>query len=333
MQHMTSRAKRAQNSGNLKVLYLFFLFSVTMCAYYGLGPSHFPDYQNYVLISQGKHFNQYFFEVVSQYILTHDIFPFRFMNRVDALALIAQILFLLFLFFIVLKEKRIVSSTVIFASIFFPFLLTTALRAAPVYLAFFFWAHIWSENRVGLLKFSLMILLSGILFHDSGIVLAINLLATYPLLRFSIGERWIVRICILISLIIVNFGASGILSILSTETFELAGARSVYFLVENQSTFAKTAFMNLLVLVTYLYYRDPEVRAREKKVACVLLLVTSFLFAVAPVAAVRYAFFLFIFMFSTRHVAFIGLEKSSRNWIVLLPFYFSVFLIQLWALI
>lgn len=330
MQQMPSPTKRSTISGNLKLLYLFLIYSVTITTYYGLGPSSFPDYQNYVTISRGNQFDQYFFEVVSRYLLTHDILPFRIMNRADVLMLGVQILFLLFLLFIAWKKTKFVSSTVIFASIFFPFLLTTAMRGAPVYLAFFCLAHIWSENRIGLIKFTLLILLAGLLFHDSGVVLAINVLATYPLLKFSIQKRWIVRICIIISLILVNFDASGIFS---TEIFELAGARSVYFLVEDQRSFAKIAFMNLLILATYLYCRDPEVRVRDKKVASVLILTNSLLFIVAPVAAMRYSFYVLIFLFSTRHVALFGLEKNSRNGLMLLPFYFAIFFIQLRSLI
>ena len=147
---------------------LAFSIFATLSVFYLVGSSSFPDYENYLRLAKGIGFlvseHDYLFEWLSRFIL--GLSGISDTNKVELLAVLNQIVCVVFFVWIGLKSRsdRVYGALFVFCLFGFLFM-TTTLRASSAYLsisAFFLRGARFDFPGVGLLVFSMA-------WHDSAV--------------------------------------------------------------------------------------------------------------------------------------------------------------------
>lgn len=272
--------------------------------YYVLGGKSFPDYENYITISEKGGYlfspDEYFTEWgsrwwlknIGQVIGNHQI-------SIDILVLFIQIYYLVWL--LNNKDEKIDIAKLWITIFLGPLLLTTTIRATPVYLL----VYTLAASRVSIIKL-LMMFLFGLLFHDTALLAFFVYFMAYLIeknfkksIDFLMVSVWV------FSIFMIVFGN------LMTENFILIlkslniGVRDVYLKSIDSPSLLKIAYALFIAALSI-----PSINRKEKTLEDLFLIGLLFLgaitFAVSSTAAIR----IFIFAFG---VALIQLIKNSTE--------------------
>jgi hypothetical protein len=150
-------------------LILLLIFSITILIYYYVGPSNFPDYNNYIEIATGIGFED---ARIAEWI------PYAWFSIVNSLTSSPKLsvdlwvaMLHVFVFFLILKNKDGGESNAFLWILFIlgPLLLTTTVRASFAYFLSFL---LYISRRDGMIK-TLPTSLAMVSFHDSAILILI----------------------------------------------------------------------------------------------------------------------------------------------------------------
>lgn len=150
-------------------LLLLFIFTITIVIYYYIGPSNFPDYNNYIEIAsgigiEGARISEWipfaWFSIINS--LTHD-------PKLSVDLWVAMLHICVFSLIINNKDRSESNALLWIFFILGPLLLTTTVRASFAYFLSFL---LYISRRDGMIK-KLSISLAMISFHDSSILILI----------------------------------------------------------------------------------------------------------------------------------------------------------------
>ena len=240
-----------RRSANLHFANCVLICIFTVSAFWLVGPSRFPDYQNYLTLSQDSY--DYFFEFISGLILTTDFIAGDHEDRVIFFILLVQsCLVLSGLLLALVRPKYAFGLSLVFAY-YYPFLLTTGLRTALPYMMCGVFAVLLLNRRMP--GWALLVGCLSCFFHDSAIV---------PLLTMGVAALWpspreprrlyYISGCTIIASIFSSFSLINSVSVLP-EDLELIGRFSAYATNDLNSpeklVFLLTTWFMILTLVKF----------------------------------------------------------------------------------
>lgn len=167
-----------------------------------------------------------------------------------------------------------------------PLLLTTTLRATPAYLGVAYFIAAKKDKKIS----AILILLIGILSHDSALIVLMIMYFSYLLRNASFIFKWnslIIFTSALISLIGENYFTS-----LQVLFFQLdLGDRASYFSDASKISILKNFYWLFIGLVVYRAVSDKNEDWRAVFII-VSYVIFTFLFVINNVVAIRFALFL-----------------------------------------
>lgn len=294
---------------------IFILF--TLASYTTLGGDAFPDYENYITIAENRGWlfqeNEYFFEWISRGLLIYlPLLGFSPKSSVDVLAAVNQLVctaIFLWLMFSKEKEKN-VGATLLFSLIGF-LLLTTTIRAAPCYLAL----TVLACRNLKLDLFGLCILLFGLAWHDSFLILAAFVLLSGTIANTKALERALSNPLIHNAIYILS--ATALLfsnqlrdTILSLIGFD-AGIRAVYFDGDGAQSTIKLVYCMIAIIVCATTFNDAKVHIRNRILATMLSVGIAAFYIISGTAAVRFSMFAFCAFIPLRGVYAFNFERLA----------------------
>ena len=201
-------------------------FSVILIIYYVVGGDAFPDYSNYITISEKGGYlffeNEYFFEWISRFWLANvgsAIGDHKL--SIDIFAGLIQAIYFIWL----MKDSgdRRYELAKFWITIFLgPLLITTTLRGSPAYLAIF-WMVAASRSRLELMVAAL----AALGFHDSAILPIVVFVLARVFKRFDTRP---VRIFLLGTSVAVIVAGAAVIQLAVPLLLALGmGIRAVYF--------------------------------------------------------------------------------------------------------
>ncbi len=271
--------------------YIFTLWLIIIAIYYGVGGEAFPDYLNYVTISQKGGYlfyeDEYLAEWISRFWLSNvgQILGDHYLS-VDIFALIVQIAYLIWAFSG--KDKSVILVKFWVTVFMGPLLLTTTLRATIPYILFFqlFLGQITIKRIIvlGLLALS---------FHDSAMVPFFIAFMIHILFKESSSiNRKIAQLMYAASVLVVLAGeylAPTILPLLSSIGL---GIRDIYFIDFVPASGFKIAYASLIIIMTgIIFFHAPN--ERLVLIVISMLCASSVLFAISSTPAIRMYLFVF----------------------------------------
>jgi hypothetical protein len=270
-------------------LYSIAVYLIIIFIYYIVGGESFPDYLNYVTISEKGGYlffeNEYFAEWISRAWLAHagDVLSDHYLS-VDLFALGIQIFY--FIWLLIDKEKSIISAKFWITVFMGPLLLTTALRATVPYLCVFqFFFGKPTRGR--------WLLLGGLSvgFHDSALIPFI--LIANALLWVDVAKIRKLNILLWgLSLVIIYFGSYFVDIFISVISSIGVGIRDVYFLEYQSPSLAKFLYANLMLFLTCITLKT-SIDSRKVLMLMSVMFVSSLLFAIASTPAIRMYIYVF----------------------------------------
>jgi hypothetical protein len=256
--------------------------------YYLVGGELFPDYKNYITISENGGWlfdpNEYFFEWASRWWLRE--LPNYVPNviAVDLLAFAVQLIYVIWLIDTVNKAEIVGKYWITVLS--GPLLLTTTLRGTVAYLAAYLLVD--SKNR-SILKSSL-ILLMGLSFHDSFLIVALAYIISYPLSGF-LGRRFLISVYIF-SVFMIVFGGYLLGGLASLILILGIGIRDVYFSEVSGPSIIKIVYALFVAgLVFPIVWSKNNENQQSTLMIVLLFAASSILFGLSSTPAIRMLLF------------------------------------------
>jgi hypothetical protein len=276
--------------------YLSFLLVVlVLLIYYLIGGKEFPDYSNYLtIVKQGGYLfspNEYKAEWISRFILRNPngLFGSSF-DAVNFLVVTAQLSFFLFLFLVTRSKYVSWSGSFYFCLFSAPLLLTTAVRAAPVYLIMTY-LTIFSDKMK--FKWFLFWFFLALAFHDTAILIG-SILGVQKFFYSRIGKinlNRIIKLVLMLSLVLILMPEFFTDVVRSLSTFVDLGIRATYFEVTIERSFIKRLFMLFILICVFLsMYRTKVIHFFHFSVAAIYL-AASFGFVINEVVGIRMVLF------------------------------------------
>lgn len=241
-----------RRSANLHFTNCLLICIFTVSAFWLFGPSRFPDYHNYLSLSQNSY--DYFFEFISALILTTDLIAGDHEDRLTFFILLVQgCMVFSGLLLALVRPKYAFGLSLVFAY-YYPFLLTTGLRTALPYMMCGVFA-VLLLNR-GMPGWAILVSCLSCFLHDSSIA---------PLFTMCVAALWTssqeprhlyyISGCTIIASIFSSFILIDLVSALP-EDLELIGRFSAYATSDLNSP-AKLAFLLVtwLIIVTSVKFK------------------------------------------------------------------------------
>lgn len=281
-------------------------------SYYILGGESFPDYKAYINIAYNDFGGEgwYFSEFLTRYILYNDVM--FGLNRVDQLTLFVQLFFILITLALIIADNKNTYMVLVFVSFFSPLLMTTVLRASPLYVLFFFMSAVYFKEKL-LMRHIILLALLGSLFHDSFFVISLTLFVVYLFcftkVKFSNVFFKVILVLSFISIFLLPWFISSI--ILFFQKLGL-GARSVY-INDDGFTLAKIVFLIILNVISFMYLSCENGSYNQKFIATSLTIVTNLIFSVGSTAGIRFSIFAFSYLFVVRQCFLFRFESYKLN--------------------
>ncbi len=305
--------------------------------YYNFGGSSFPDYAVYKKISEGIISQSYITEFFSGYMLQGQGVELLGLSKVDSFIVVVQVLVFVLIIYLGVVYNEYSYSVFIFSCLYGALLLTTTVRAAPLYVLFLFWCIIFSQRGISLIQIFLFSMI-GMLFHDSFILCTLSLLIYKTLFFFSrlkifdIGIKFFFYILPLVFI----FGGHIKSFIVELSGFEFLGARKAYL----EADLASTSKLIYCLAIYFLSLASVKQSLKENiHKFDVNYLVFSFnfvfclLFLLNNVAAIRFSIFIITLILIIKRCFIFNFERSLKNGVLLIPIYLCLGLFQFYILI
>jgi len=263
--------------------------AIFICSiYYFVGGELFPDYKNYITISENGGWlfdpNEYFFEWVSRWWLRELPSYVSHVIAVDLLAFAVQLIYVVWLICAVKKSEIVAKYWITVLS--GPLLLTTTLRGTVAYLAAYLLVD--GENR-SFLK-STPILLLGLSFHDSFLIVALICIISYVLSAY-LGRRLLISIYIF-SVFMIFFGSYLLGGLGSLILILGIGIRDVYFMEISGPSIIKTIYALFVAALVFPIVWSKNIENPQSTLIIVLLFAaSSILFGLSSTPAIRMLLF------------------------------------------
>ncbi|MDI9232734.1 hypothetical protein QLQ16_02670 [Limnohabitans sp. HM2-2] len=295
------------------------VYVVIIILYYAFGGASFPDYENYITISQKGGYlfspDEYFAEWGSRWWLKNvgEIIGNHKIS-IDILVLFIQIYYLAWL---LRGDDEKLDVAKLWITIFLgPLLLTTTIRATPVYLL----VYTLAATRVSAIKL-MIIFMFGLFFHDTALlVFLVYFIAYFIEINFKKSINFLVPGAWLISILMILLGnlmAENIMLILKNLNI---GVRDVYLKSIDSPSFLKIAYALFIAVLCV-----PSIKRKEKTLEDLflvgLLLLGALTFAVSSTAAIR----IFIFAFGVSLIQLIKNSTESRMFVAASSFSYALF--------
>lgn len=304
---------------------------VTLAIYYALGGEGFPDYYNYFIISKGMFPYAGSFEFLTRYMLLNDLIFISDVNRVDVLAVFVQLFAIVTLLTVSLMNQKYLPATAIFCSLYLPLIMTTTLRAGPLYILFFLMSCSFFKEEVKL-KYLALLAIAGSLFHDSVAILLLNLVFAYFLLKLKLNSKNTSFFLLFFSFLVLVFGNSIKQYILEYFEFGALGMRATY-ISGDKSNIAKFIYVIGVCMISWLLFFDEVISPKSKVICAAMTLGLSLLFILSSTAAIRYSIFLMSYIIAVRGVLVLKYERVPLFRLLSLSAYFVIFCLQYWMLL
>lgn len=317
------------------ILFFQYIFMVVfvLTLYYVLGGNVFPDYFAYTNIAYNDFGREggYFTEFFSRYILYDGLIDE--INRVDQLVVFIQFFFVTSTLLAIFKNSKDIYIVIVFVAFFSPLLLTTVLRASPLYVMFFLMSIYYFKHKVTFLNV-VFLCIFGSLFHDSFLIITIALLGVWFTQFFNIklGRTTLVYI-LLLSFMLVFLAPAVLPVVISLLDFSVLGARSVYM---SDSGFSGLKLIVLIILnaLSFYFVRFESGTYNQKVTLTILVFLTNVIFAFGSTAGIRFSVFPFAYLFVVRGCFLFNFEAISlSNQVISGAFLFLVFIIRFYSLI
>lgn len=305
--------------------------AATLAVYYALGGWVFPDYQNYLIISKGMFPYAGGTEYLTRYMLLNDLIFIPDVNRVDVLAGFVQFFAIITLLTVSMINQKFLPATAIFCSLYLPLIMTTTLRAGPLYILFFLMSCSFFKEDIKF-KYLAILAIIGSLFHDSVAILVLNLVFAYFLLKFKFNNKNTSFYLLVLSFLVLAFGISIKQYILEYFQFGALGMRATY-ISGDKSNIAKFVYIIGVCMTSWLLYFDQVISPRSKLICSALTLGLSLLFILSSTAAIRYSIFLMSYIIAVRGVLILKYERVQFFRLLSLLAYFFIFCFQYWMLV
>lgn len=316
---------------NILLSYCWLIITATLAVYYSLGGWVFPDYQNYLIISKGMFPYAGGSEYLTRYVLLNDLVFISDLNRVDILAGFVQIFAIITLLTASTINQKYLPATAIFCSLYLPLIMTTTLRAGPLYVLFFLMSCSLFKQDVKF-KYLVLLAISGSLFHDSVAILVLNLVFAYFLLKLEFNNKKTSFYLLTLSFLVLVFGVSIKQYILENIQFGGLGMRATY-ISGDKTNIAKFVYVIGICITSWLLYFDQMISPRSKLICSALTLGLSLLYVLSSTAAIRYSIFLMSYIIAVRGVLILKYERVPIFRVLSLSAYFIIFCLQYWMLL
>jgi len=304
------------------------IITTILIIYYALGGSRFPDYLNYITISENGGWlfkeDEYFFVWISRAWLKFLPKYFDYVYTVDLLAAFVQLFYLIWIISGRTRNRCVAQFWItVFSG---PLLLTTTLRGTISYLCSFMLVERSRSNRFIIL----LILLFGLAFHDSFIFVCI----AYALSRVFynlIGKTALISAYIL-AVLIVLFGFLVVQGVVPLILLLGIGIREIYFTDFAPPSAAKLGYaIFVAILVMPLISRINEKNHKDILFLVLLFLFSAILFALSSTPAIR------MLMYVTGMSFIVGFHANAypkilSNQIVMMFACVPVLLLMFWDL-
>lgn len=262
---------------------IFIQIIIILMVYYIVGGESFPDYLNYITISENGGWlfdeREYFFEWFSRgwlkympEIVSHKI-------AVDFFAAFIQLAYIIWV--LMARERKSLTSRYWITAFSGPLFLTTTLRGSISYLA----AFLLVENRNYSKSVVGLILISGLAFHDSFALIVIAYI--FSRLSYKFISRKVIAVVYFSSFLLAMFGSSIVQGIAPLILLLGIGIRDVYFLDVSDASLLK--IMYAIFVGTLIF---PLVRVAKSEDENLIFLVMIYflscgLFAISSTPAIR----------------------------------------------
>jgi hypothetical protein len=292
--------KKLRISKAIEIITLFGIWSFTVCYYYLHGGERFADYTTYVNSTPADYRANYFFEILSWSILAAQNPLVDGIANVDVFYILVHIFSLISIIILSFSGRNGRRSTIIFCFLFFPLLLTTNLRVAPLQICFYYFCLLLERGIISPRSFFILNLCVAPLFHDTGLIVsalaALSMLIGFFSVHFKPnrasalwGKGKFMLVCIL-AFVTLNAGSTALYLYLRP-LGEVMLARSAYFGDTIASTSLKLIYSNFFVAVCLLSLRDTRLHGFRRNFATIIFGFTTLLLAVSPTLGVRLSFF------------------------------------------
>lgn len=266
------------------------VFVALVVVYYSLGGAHFPDYQNYITISEKGGYlfleNEYFFEWVSRFWLRYVGSELRnHILSVDIFVGLIQLIYFTWLMHDSGDERYELSK--FWITVFLgPLLLTTTLRGTPAYIAVFM--ILGSNYSILGLFFCFMLALS---FHDS----ALLPLLVYCLARVTTFIDYsLVRVSVLlVGMLFIAIGSLFLQTLMPVLLSYGLGIREIYFMEPASPSAAKIVYAIFVGFLCALACIMNGLRNEKLWFMVLLYFFSAILFALSSTPAIRMLLYVF----------------------------------------
>lgn len=270
----------------IKLIAMLMIMSALVIYYFILGPTAFPDYDNYLTIARNGGYlfapNEYFFEYFSRGILTNKYIVSE--SAVDLLVFISQC-FTIFYMIYLIKEKPwngLIQSSLTSVSF-----LTTIIRAAPAYEVIgFLCAGSLSLKKI------LICSIIALSWHDTAAI-------PIAIVTFIYFTRYLRINSILVNLFNKIY-LFGIAIFLFSEKFKLIienligsiiGIRSIYFETDGGHSLLKIIYSVGIYLSTIYLIKNSKMDSEKKLIIYGLNMVGALIYSINSVAGIRFSLF------------------------------------------
>jgi hypothetical protein len=265
-------------------------FLIILAIYYAVGGDAFPDYSNYITISEKGGYlfleDEYFFEWISRFWLANvGSIISNHQLSVDIFAALVQLIYFGWLMHDS-GDKRYELSKFWITIFLGPLLITTTLRGSPAYLAIF-WIAAAPRTWIGAAGASLIAL--G--FHDS----ALLPIVIYVLARiFSRLDSRPMRIFLLLAGVGVIVAGAAVIQLAVPLLLQLGmGIRAVYFAEITSPSVPKMIYALFIALLCLPLCSKRMMKVEQGFFVLAMFFASALLFALASTPAIRMLLYVF----------------------------------------
>jgi hypothetical protein len=260
--------------------------AIVICLiYYLVGGESFPDYKNYITISEkgGWLFdeNEYYFEWISRWWLREMPVYFSSQVAVNGLILFVQLTYAVWLLKSKSKAEKIAKYWITVLS--GPLFLTTTARGTIAYIAAY--SLVEKNKKLSIYKAFFFIIL-GLSFHDSFIIVVVAYAASLIFARYATRKIFIVLY--VFSLLTIVLGHIVFGEIVGLILQFGIGIRDVYFQENSTPSILKTSYaLTVCLIVLPLVNSKKNIEPSLILMIVILLAVSSILFSLSSTPAIR----------------------------------------------
>lgn len=289
---------------------------IALIFYYNiLGPSAFPDYENYqTIVSNGGYLfspDEYYFEWFSRGVLKFDFE--NYIWNVDILAIFSQVISIIY-FLKLVKIKP--WSGLLQAGLSSVLFLTTTIRAAPAYL-FFGFAGLNNTN----LKSTIILMLMAIAWHDSAILPFFIIIIVIVLEKFNLLGKLNYFFKIIYPLFIFGIIFPDLFrNIFISSLSGLIGIRESYLSEDGSYSVAKLCYTLLLYIISLLIIKKKLLNEKSIAILYAINIMSVGLYIINSVAGIRFSIYIIVFI-----LASISNLKIENLFSKILIYFLSIF--------